>query len=204
MCIFAIELPARLKKPKASQVSVMNVIDTTTQDLKNLRPALLGDRRDFFIKIWRRPILDKKLPKHNFFRNNQSLSRRMILRRSRYLIQIIQGELVRQTNSEAFDVENYLGKSYATNGQWVSFYCSGRNHRHLWISDSLAHCSLGAREILDLNCKITTHHHHRSEHSLLWNDTQPKMACLLRKKSYKPSIAQKDIEKNFLDDCPVF
>ena len=89
-----------------------------------------GDERGFFVETYRRSTLAKLGIDHEFVQDNQSRSRRGIVRGMHF--QTGMAKLVRCARGGILDVVVDIRRGSPTFGQWEAFELSDENHHQLY------------------------------------------------------------------------
>ena len=108
--------------------------------------------------------------KKDFVQENQSRSRKGILRGLHYQKTYAQGKLVRCLCGNIYDVAVDLRKSSSTFGEWASLELSSENNIQFWIPEGFAHGFLTLSDVADVSYKVTDYWNKESEKIILWND----------------------------------
>jgi dTDP-4-dehydrorhamnose 3,5-epimerase len=168
----------------------MNVVRTAIPDVMILEPRVFSDERGFFFESWNardfRAAVGSDLP---FVQDNQSHSRRGVLRGLHYQIEQPQGKLVRVARGRVFDVAVDLRRSSAMFGRWVGVELSDDNHRQVFVPAGFAHGFLVLSDEADVLYKTTDYYAAQHERCLIWNDPDVGIAWPL---SGEPVLAAKD------------
>ncbi|MFT5032792.1 MAG: dTDP-4-dehydrorhamnose 3,5-epimerase [Bacteroidia bacterium] len=181
----------------------MKVQQTPIDGLLVIEPQVFGDERGFFIEIWQAARYKEAGIEGDFVQDNQSRSRRGILRGLHYQIQNPQGKLVRVTDGEVFDVAVDLRRSSPTFGQWYGVILSASNHRQFWVPPGFAHGFYVMSESADFNYKCTNYYSPEFERSLQWNDAAVGIDWPLVE-GETPQLSQKDAAGLPLSEIEVF
>ena len=105
-----------------------------------------------------------------FVQDNQSKSKRGVLRGLHFQTKNSQGKLVRVIRGEVFDVGEDLREGSATFGLWYGLLLSEENHKQLYIPEGFAHGFLVTSEEAEFVYKCTRFYDPSGEGGLLWND----------------------------------
>lgn len=168
----------------------MKVIETAIPGVRFLEPQVFSDARGFFLEIYNeRAFADLGLPKH-FVQDNQSHSKKGVLRGLHYQSEQAQGKLVRVLQGEVFDVAVDLRRESPTFGLWVGERLSGLNQKMIWIPEGLAHGFLTLSETADVAYKVTDFWAPQYEKTLVWND--PDVAIAWPPLGHEPILSDKD------------
>ncbi len=148
----------------------MQLIDTGIKDVICFEPKVFGDQRGYFMETWRSSWFEDLGINATFVQDNQSLSRKGILRGLHYQIKFPQGKLVRVTRGEVFDVAVDLRRDSPTFGKWAGQHLSADNKRSMWVPPGFAHGFLVLSDEAEFVYKCTNYYAPEYDRSLLWND----------------------------------
>lgn len=147
----------------------MNVIETPLPGVLLLEPAVFGDSRGFFVETYRSAALAPYgVPA--FIQDNQSRSRRGVLRGLHYQLQQPQGKLVRVSRGRVFDVAVDVRKGSPHFGKWFGAVLDDVAHRQLYIPPGFAHGFVVLSDEADFTYKCTDYYHPQSEAGVAWDD----------------------------------
>jgi dTDP-4-dehydrorhamnose 3,5-epimerase len=148
----------------------MEVLSTRLPGVLRLRPRVFTDDRGWFAETFNESTFEKAgLPFH-FVQDNQSRSRRNVLRGLHFQLQHPQGKLVRAIAGRIFDVAVDIRRSSAHFGQWVGVELNSETPEMLWIPPGFAHGFLVLSESADVLYKTTDFYSPASEGTVQWND----------------------------------
>ena len=148
----------------------MKIIDTDIADVKLIEPAVFADDRGYFLESWSAAAFARAGLDWQFVQDNQSRSRKNVLRGLHYQIQNTQGKLVRVSAGAVFDVAVDMRRGSSSFGRWVGVELSAENHRMLWVPPGFAHGFLSLRDDTDLAYKCTDVYAPQHDRTLVWND----------------------------------
>ena len=95
-----------------------NFIETKIKDLYIIEPKVFGDNRGYFMESYnRKDFVDAGLDMV-FVQDNESKSKKGVLRGLHFQTKHTQGKLVRVTQGEVYDVAVDLRKDSPTYGKW--------------------------------------------------------------------------------------
>jgi dTDP-4-dehydrorhamnose 3,5-epimerase len=148
----------------------MQLVDTPLRDVKLVRPAQHGDDRGWFAEVFNaRSFAAVGLPDH-FVQDNQSSSRRGVLRGLHYQVDQPQGKLVRVLSGHIWDVAVDIRPGSPDFGKWAGFHLRGEDLDFLWIPEGFAHGFVVLSETASVLSKTTRFYHPAGERCILWND----------------------------------
>ena len=149
----------------------MNVTPTEIPDVLVLSPRVFADDRgSFFESFNRRAFAEAVGWEVEFVQDNQSTSRRHVLRGLHYQEPQPQGKLVRALVGTIFDVAADIRPGSATFGRWVGVELSAANRRQLWVPEGLAHGFLVLSDSAEVLYKTTDFYAPSCERCLRWDD----------------------------------
>jgi len=148
----------------------MKVTPTTIPDVLVLEPRVYEDARGAFFEAYNRKRLSGVGIGQEFVQDNQSISKRNVLRGLHYQIRQSQGKLIRVLRGQIFDVAVDCRKSSQYFGQSVHVNLSADNRNMLWIPAGFAHGFLVLSESAEVLYKTTDFYAPEFERTLLWND----------------------------------
>ena len=148
----------------------IKVTNTPIKGLYVIEPTVHGDERGYFIETYNQNDMAEAGLNMVFVQDNQSMSRKGVLRGLHFQKQYPQGKLVRVISGEVFDVAVDLRKDSETYGKWFGIRLSAENHKQFYISEGFAHGFLVLSETAEFCYKVTDFYHPGDEGGLAWND----------------------------------
>jgi dTDP-4-dehydrorhamnose 3,5-epimerase len=149
----------------------MSMISTGLPGVLIIEPKVFGDDRGCFYESYnRRRFQDWTGLDVEFVQDNQSRSRRDVLRGLHYQIQNVQGKLVRCMAGEILDVVVDLRRSSTTFGKSVAFTLSAERVQLAWIPAGFAHGFVVRSESAEVMYKTTDYYAPEHERCIVWND----------------------------------
>jgi dTDP-4-dehydrorhamnose 3,5-epimerase len=173
----------------------MQVINTLLQDVKLIQLRRFGDSRGWFAEVFNQSAFSAAgLPSH-FVQDNQSFSRKGVLRGLHYQLEKPQGKLVRVLSGHIWDVAVDLRPNSADFGKWAGFHLQAESPNDelqlLWIPEGFAHGFLVLSDTAEVLYKTTNLYHPPGERCILWNDPTLNISWPLNGAS--PSVSPKDV-----------
>ena len=107
-----------------------------------------------------------------FVQDNQSASKKGVLRGLHFQINFPQDKLVRVISGEVFDVAVDLREGSSTYGQWHGELLSAENKKQFFIPKGFAHGFLVLSDYAEFCYKCTDYYHANDEGGLLWSDPE--------------------------------
>lgn len=153
-----------------------NFIETGIEGLYVIEPTVYGDARGYFMETYN----DEFAPyiKHldgtpaTFVQDNESRSKKGVLRGLHFQKANPQGKLVRVIDGEVYDVAVDLRKNSPTFGKWYGVYLSAENKKQFYVPEGFAHGFLVTSEFATFAYKCTRLYDPSSEGGLLWCDEE--------------------------------
>jgi dTDP-4-dehydrorhamnose 3,5-epimerase len=135
-----------------------------------IEPTVHGDARGYFMETYNQEDMRREGLNMVFVQDNQSMSRRGVLRGLHFQKQHPQGKLVRVIRGEVFDVAVDLRRSSATFGKWHGEVLTAENKKQFYLPPGFAHGFLVLSEVAEFCYKTTDFYHPEDEGGLMWND----------------------------------
>lgn len=129
-----------------------------------------GDNRGYFMETYKKSDFDAAGLHYDFLQDNQSASRKGVLRGLHFQKSFPQAKLVRVLKGEVFDVAVDLRKGSKTYGKWAGVVLSGETHRQFMIPRGFAHGFVVMSDFAEFAYKCDELYHPEDEGGLLWND----------------------------------
>ena len=153
----------------------MGKITVETCDIEGLKvitPAVFGDERGYFMETYNKNDYVAAGIDMEFVQDNQSMSKKGVLRGLHFQKEFPQDKLVRVIRGEVFDVAVDLRKDSATFGKWYGVVLSEENKKQFFIPKGFAHGFLVLSDYAEFAYKCTDFYHPNDEGGLLWNDPE--------------------------------
>ena len=130
-----------------------------------------GDNRGYFMETYKESDFKAAGLDYNFVQDNQSSSRKGVLRGLHFQKTHPQAKLVRVLKGEVFDVAVDLRKDSPTYGQWVGVVLSEENKRQFMIPRGFAHGFVVMSDYAEFAYKCDELYHPEDEGGIMWNDS---------------------------------
>lgn len=143
---------------------------TEIEGLYVITPAVHGDDRGYFMETYNQNDMSEFGLNMKFVQDNQSMSKKGVLRGLHYQINYPQGKLVRVIKGRVFDVAVDLRKESRTYGKWFGIELSEENKKQFYISEGFAHGFLVLSDYAEFCYKVTDFYHANDEGGIAWND----------------------------------
>ncbi len=145
-------------------------IETDIKDVVIIEPRVFGDRRGYFMETYKESDFDAAGLRYRFVQDNQSSSRRGVLRGLHFQKTHPQAKLVRVLKGEVFDVAVDLRRSSPTYGKWTGVLLSEDNHRQFMVPRGFAHGFLVVSDYAEFAYKCDDFYHPEDEGGIRWDD----------------------------------
>lgn len=180
----------------------MRAIETSLPGVLLVEPKIWSDDRGFFFESFNQRAMDELGIRGPFVQDNQSCSKKNVLRGLHYQIENAQGKLVRVVSGEVFDVAVDIRRSSPVFGKWFGAVLSAENHRMLWIPPGFAHGYLVLSDSADFCYKTTDFYSSLHERTILFDCPQISIEWPGDPESFILSV--KDRKGALLKDAEVF
>ena len=150
----------------------IQVEDCEIEGLKIITPNVIGDARGYFVETYNARDMKEAGIDRVFVQDNQSASKRGVLRGLHFQIEHPQAKLVRVIKGEVFDVAVDLRKGSATYGKWKGVLLSAENHKQFYIPEGFAHGFLVVSDYAEFCYKCTDFYHPGDEGGIMNNDPE--------------------------------
>ena len=161
---------SEMLKEKIITKGNFNFIETKIKDLYIIEPKVFGDDRGYFMESYNKKDFEEAGLDMIFVQDNESKSKKGVLRGMHFQTKHTQGKLVRVTSGEVYDVAVDLRKDSPTFGQWEGVFLSAENKRQFYVPEGFAHGFLVLSEEAVFNYKCTDYYAPEYDCGLLWND----------------------------------
>ena len=160
----------------------MKLTLTPIKDLVVIEPKVFGDERGYFYEAYNKNTFHELGLDYDFVQDNQSFSRKGVLRGLHFQKNYPQAKLVRVIEGEVFDVAVDLRKDSPTYGKWYGVVLSGENKKMFMIPRGFAHGFLVLSETAIFSYKCDDFYHPNDEGGIIYNDPiigveWPKLDC---------------------------
>lgn len=152
-------------------MSKFEFIKTSIDGLYLIKPKLFRDDRGYFFESYsKKEFFDAGL-KMEFVQDNQSFSKRGVLRGLHFQTINPQGKLVRVIKGEIFDVAVDLRKESSTYGRYEAVILNEENQNQLYIPEGFAHGFLTLSDEAIINYKCTDYYNPYGESGIIFDDS---------------------------------
>jgi len=153
--------------------TVMSKITVETCEIEGLKiitPAVFGDSRGYFMETWQYEDFKEAGIDQVFVQDNQSASKKGVLRGLHFQKEFPQDKLVRVIRGEVFDVAVDLRKGSKTFGKWYGVLLSEDNKKQFFVPKYFAHGYMVLSDYAEFCYKCTDYYHPNDEGGIIYND----------------------------------
>lgn len=140
--------------------------------LKIIEPAVFGDARGYFMETYNYNDFAEAGIDCKFVQDNQSASKKGVLRGLHSQKEYPQDKLVRVINGEVFDVAVDMRPESETFGKWFGVRLSAENKKQFFIPKRFAHGFIVLSDYAEFCYKVTDFYHPNDELGIKWDDPE--------------------------------
>lgn len=145
-------------------------IETSIEGVYIIEPTVFGDNRGYFMETYSEKDFEEIGITNHFVQDNQSKSKRGVLRGLHFQKENSQAKLVRCIKGEVFDVAVDLRPNSKTYGKWEGVRLSEENKKMFMIPRGFAHGFLVLSDEAEFTYKCDDIYNPSAEGGLAWND----------------------------------
>lgn len=142
------------------------------EGLKIITPQVFGDARGYFMETYQYEDYKAAGIPEIFVQDNQSASRRGVLRGLHFQKEFPQDKLVRVIRGEVFDVAVDLREGSLTFGKWFGVRLSEENKKQFFIPKNFAHGFLVLSDYAEFCYKCSDFYHPGDEGGISYDDPE--------------------------------
>lgn len=162
------------------------------QGVFTITPTVFGDERGYFMETYHEQEFRAAGIDAVFVQDNQSKSRRGVLRGLHFQVLHPQAKLVRVISGEVFDVAVDIRKGSPTFGQWAGVTLSAENRKQFFLPRGMAHGFFVLSETAEFTYKCDEFYHPEDEGGIRWDDPAVGIAWPLN--GITPLLSEKDLK----------
>ncbi len=147
-----------------------NFIKTSIDGVIIIEPTVFGDNRGYFLETYQYNDFCEAGINVTFVQDNQSKSKKGVLRGLHFQKQFPQSKLVRVISGEVYDVAVDLRPNSPTYGKYEGVILSSENKRQFFIPKGFAHGFVVLSDEAEFVYKVDDFYHPNDEGGLMWND----------------------------------
>lgn len=156
-------------------MSNFKFIKTKIKDLYIIEQKIFEDDRGYFMESYNKKDFNEAGLDMEFVQDNESKSKKGVLRGLHFQKQHSQGKLVRVIEGKVYDVAVDLRKESETYGQWEGVLLTSENKKQFYIPEGFAHGFLVISDYAIFNYKCTDFYAPEYEDGIIWNDPDLKI-----------------------------
>jgi dTDP-4-dehydrorhamnose 3,5-epimerase len=154
------------------QLGQFKFIETGIEGLYVIEPKVFEDERGYFMETYNYNSFKAVGLNMVFVQDNQSKSKKGVLRGLHFQKKHPQGKLVRVISGEVFDVAVDLRKNSPTYKKWYGIILSAENKKQLYIPEGFAHGFLVLSDEAEFTYKCTDFYYPEDECGIIWDDKE--------------------------------
>lgn len=151
-------------------MSKFKKIETSIEGVFIIEPTVFGDNRGYFMETYSKKDFEEIGLNYDFVQDNQSKSKKGVLRGLHFQKENSQAKLVRCIKGEVFDVAVDLRPESKTYGKWEGVRLSEKNKKMFMIPRGFAHGFLVLSDEAEFTYKCDDIYNPTAEGGLAWND----------------------------------
>ena len=168
----------------------INVTRNEIEGLAVIEPTVYRDERGYFVETYNENDMKAAGLDLRFVQDNQSMSRKGVLRGLHFQKHYPQGKLVRVLEGRVFDVAVDLRAGSPTFGKWFGVELSSENMKQFYIPEGFAHGFYVMSDIAVFAYKCTDFYHPGDEGGMKWDD--PEIGIEWPLDGNEPLLSEKD------------
>jgi dTDP-4-dehydrorhamnose 3,5-epimerase len=179
----------------------MELLRTHLGAVRVIKPKIFSDNRGHFFETYHMETMLKLGIDVPFVQDNQSYSRRGVLRGLHYQLGRPQAKLVRVLQGKIFDVAVDIRPGSPTFGQWCGEILTDVDGLQMYVPEGFAHGFLAMSEVADVLYKCSDFYTPAEERGIIWND--PGIGIEWPQVGMAPCLSPKDAVLPKLADAPL-
>lgn len=173
-----------------------NFEETSIKGVFTIEPTVFGDNRGYFMETYNYEEFKAAGLDMIFVQDNQSKSKKGVLRGLHFQKKYPQGKLVRVIKGEVFDVAVDLRAGSETYGKWYGVILSDENKKQFYVPEGFAHGFLVLSDEAEFVYKCTEVYHPEDEGGIRWDDPEINVDWKIK----DPMISEKDSKAPLFKD----
>ncbi len=143
---------------------------TPIEGLVVITPKVFGDDRGYFMETYREKEFIDGGVNAKFVQDNQSKSKKGVLRGLHFQKTKPQGKLVRVLEGAVYDVAVDIRKDSETYGKWYGVLLSEENKKQFYVPEGFAHGFVVVSDSATFAYKCTNYYDPADEGAIIYND----------------------------------
>jgi dTDP-4-dehydrorhamnose 3,5-epimerase len=149
-----------------------NFIPCEIEGLYVIEPTCFNDSRGYFMETYNYQDFEEAGLTQVFVQDNQSMSKKGVLRGLHFQEKHPQGKLVRVLKGQVYDVAVDIRKGSKTYGKWHGVLLTEENKKQFYIPEGFAHGFLVVSDEAEFAYKCTDFYYPEDQSGIMWNDTE--------------------------------
>lgn len=174
----------------------MKAVPTSHPEVLRILPTVHTDDRGHFFEVYHAEKFRELGLPGEFLQDNQSGSRRGVLRGLHLQVKEPQGKLVRCLSGRIFDVAVDVRPGSPRFRQWIGLELDAASREQLWIPPGFAHGFVVLSDWAEVAYKCTTCYRPEADRTILWKDPELGIAWPVA----DPIVSEKDARGLSLQD----
>lgn len=180
------------------------IIKTDIDGLIEIIPKVYGDHRGYFMESYNQKTLSELGFDKVFVQDNESMSKKGVLRGLHFQTKHTQGKLVRCTYGKVLDVAVDLRNGSPTYGQWESVVLDSEKKNMFYVPVGFAHGFLVISDEAVFNYKCTDYYAPEYDGGIRWDDPDINISWDFEKYGITDIlVSDKDSKLPYLKDTSV-
>lgn len=150
----------------------LTVEETKIEGVKIITPKVFPDERGYFMETYQKKDFEEIGIDVEFVQDNQSASKKGVLRGLHFQKEFPQDKLVRVIRGSVFDVCVDLREGSKTFGQWAGVELTEENKKMFFIPKGFAHGFLVLSDYAEFTYKCSDFYHPNDEGGLKFDDPE--------------------------------
>lgn len=143
---------------------------TPIEGLVVITPKVFGDDRGYFMETYREKEFIEGGVNAKFVQDNQSRSKKGVLRGLHFQKTKPQGKLVRVLEGAVYDVAVDIRNDSETYGKWYGVLLSEENKKQFYVPEGFAHGFVVVSDFATFAYKCTNYYDPTDEGAIIYND----------------------------------
>ncbi|MBP5600692.1 MAG: dTDP-4-dehydrorhamnose 3,5-epimerase [Lachnospiraceae bacterium] len=148
------------------------VEDCDIEGVKILTPTVFPDERGYFMETYQKRDFEEAGITVEFVQDNQSASKKGVLRGLHFQKQYAQDKLVRVITGAVYDVCVDLREGSKTFGKWKGIELTEENKKQFFVPKGFAHGFLVLSDYAEFVYKCSDFYHPGDEGGIIYNDPE--------------------------------
>ncbi|MCF0132063.1 MAG: dTDP-4-dehydrorhamnose 3,5-epimerase [Pseudobutyrivibrio sp.] len=137
-----------------------------------IEPTVYGDDRGYFVETYNKNDMEAEGLFYDFVQDNQSASKKGVLRGLHFQKNFPQDKLVRVISGEVYDVAVDLRPDSPTFGKHAGILLTAENKKQFLVPKNFAHGFMVVSDYAEFCYKVTDFYHPNDEGGLAFDDPQ--------------------------------